>query len=154
MSEPRFLSKSEFSSVVRNAPLVSIDVIIKDPQECILVGERENEPAKGCYFVPGGVIRKNETIEAAFARIVLAETGIGCSVGEAKLLGVFEHIYEKNVFGDPDYGTHYVVLAYELALGQRPRVVKDSQHADFRWMSKSELLSFGSVHPNTQAYFR
>jgi colanic acid biosynthesis protein WcaH len=140
MSEPRFLSKPEFSLVVRNAPLVSIDVIIKDPHGCVLVGERENEPAKGCYFVPGGVIRKNETIV--------------CSVGEAKFLGVFEHIYEKNLFGDPDYGTHYVVLAYELALGQRPRVVKDSQHADFRWMSKSELLSFGSVHPNTQAYFR
>jgi colanic acid biosynthesis protein WcaH len=154
MTEPRFLNESEFSFVVRNAPLVSLDLIMKDAQRRVLVGLRENEPAKGFYFVPGGVIRKNEAIEAAFARIVFAETGLGSSVDEAKFLGVFEHMYEKNVFADPDYGTHYVVLAYELALGQRPRVVKDSQHAEFRWMSESELLSSGSVHPNTQAYFR
>jgi colanic acid biosynthesis protein WcaH len=140
--------------VVRNAALVSLDLIMKDLEGRVLVGLRENEPAKGYYFVPGGVIRKNETIEAAFARIVFAETGITSSVGEAKFLGVFEHMYEKNVFGDPDYGTHYVVLAYELALGQRPRVIKDSQHSDFRWISQSELVSSPSVHPNTQAYFR
>ena len=154
MSEPRFLNESEFSLVVRNAPLVSLDVIMKDAKGHTLVGLRENEPAKGYYFVPGGVIRKNETIEAAFARIVFAETGLVSSVGKAKFLGVFEHIYEKNVFADPDYGTHYVVLAYELALGQRPHVITDSQHAEFKWMSTSELLSLGSVHPNTRAYFR
>jgi colanic acid biosynthesis protein WcaH len=150
----RFLDKSDFSFVVRNAPLVSIDVIIMDPQEHALVGLRENEPAKGYYFVPGGAIRKNETIETAFGRIVFTETGLACSLKEANFVGVFEHIYETNAFGHSDYGTHYVVLAYELLLGQRPRVTHDSQHADFRWMSGSELLSAESVHPNTKAYFR
>jgi len=41
----------------------------------LLVGLRTNEPAKNYYFVPGGVIRKNETIELAFERILKAETG-------------------------------------------------------------------------------
>jgi colanic acid biosynthesis protein WcaH len=39
-----------------------------------------NEPAKGKYFVPGGVIRKNETMQDAFARILKAEVGIEASL--------------------------------------------------------------------------
>ena len=154
MNEPRFLSRSDFSMVVRNAPLVSLDVIIKDPQANILVGLRQNEPAKGYYFVPGGVIRKNETIDAAFARVLKTETSLTSSVKEAKLVGAFEHFYEKNVFGDADYGTHYVVLGYELNVPTRPQVLNDSQHSELRWMSVAEILSAEDAHPNTQAYFR
>ena len=70
MTEPRFLSTDEFTFVVRNAPLVSFDIVIKDPDGNVLVGMRTNEPAKGKYFVPGGIIRKNETLADAFARIL------------------------------------------------------------------------------------
>jgi colanic acid biosynthesis protein WcaH len=55
---PQFLNKDEFAQVVRNTPLVSIDLIIRDPDQYVLVGFRTNEPAKGKWFVPGGVVRK------------------------------------------------------------------------------------------------
>jgi ADP-ribose pyrophosphatase YjhB (NUDIX family) len=70
---PRFLKKDEFAQVVRNTPLVAIDSIIRDPDRCVLVGLRTNEPAKGKWFVPGGVVRKNERLADAFARIVQAD---------------------------------------------------------------------------------
>src|SRR5262249_21199151 len=98
MTTPRSLTRDEFLCVVRNTPLVSIDIIIKDRQDKVLLGLRLNEPAKGKYFVPGGVIRKNESIAAAFARIIKAETGIDKPVSEATFIGVFEHIYETNTF--------------------------------------------------------
>jgi colanic acid biosynthesis protein WcaH len=63
-------SDDEFAHIVRLAPLVSIDLIIRDDEQNVLVALRTNEPAKGVYFVPGGCIRKNETIENAFARIL------------------------------------------------------------------------------------
>jgi hypothetical protein len=44
---PRFLNKDEFAQVVRNTPLVAIDLIIRDPDRCVLVGLGTNEPAKG-----------------------------------------------------------------------------------------------------------
>ena len=154
MTTPRSLTRDEFLCVVRNTPLVSIDIIIKDRQDNVLLGLRLNEPAKGKYFVPGGVIRKNESIAAAFARIIKAETGIDKPVSEATFIGVFEHFYETNTFGNPDFGTHYVVLAYELRLRQKPPVISDSQHADFRWMSAREIRSALDVHPYSQAYFR
>ena len=154
MTAPRFLGDDDFAHIVRYAPLVSIDVIIKDPKQNVLLGLRVNEPAKGQYFVPGGVILKNETIRAAFARILKAEIGSRTSLNEATFLGVFEHFYETNRFETPDYGTHYIVLAYRLNLKQRPSVEMDSQHSGIRWMSEAEILSAADVHPNTKAYFR
>src|SRR3954466_13792753 len=54
------LSDAQFADVVRLAPLVSIDLVIRDPDGDVLVGLRTNAPAKGFWFVPGGRIRKNE----------------------------------------------------------------------------------------------
>jgi colanic acid biosynthesis protein WcaH len=93
---PRFLNKDEFAQVVRNTPLVAIDLIIRDPDRCVLVGLRTNEPAKGKWFVPGGVIMKYERLADVFARIVKAEIGFEASIG----IGVYEHLYDTNVFGE------------------------------------------------------
>ena len=153
MTTPHPLTRDEFFPVVRNTPLVSIDLIIKDQKDNVLLGLRANEPAKGKYFVPGGIVRKNESIAAAFAQILKVETGLDKPISEANFIGIFEHIYETNTFENPDFGTHYVVLAYELRLGQRPSVISNSQHCDFRWMFATEIRSALDVHPHTQAYF-
>lgn len=148
-----FLADRHFAQIIRHAPLVSIDLVIRDPQGCALVGLRTNEPAKGALFVPGGIIRKNETIETAFSRILNAETGCTASLGGAQFLGAFQHFYETNRYGDPGYGTHYVVLGYTIDLPERPELILDSQHKEFRWMTPAEILSSSEVHPNTKAYF-
>jgi len=150
---PRVLNKNEFAQVVRNTPLVAIDLIIRDPDRCVLVGLRTNEPAKGKWFVPGGVVMKYERLADAFARIVKAEIGLKASVGDAKFIGVFEHLYDTNVFGEERIGTHYVVLAHELNLDNRPPIVGDPQHSGFRWMTPAELISSPDLHQNTRAYF-
>jgi hypothetical protein len=62
---PRFLNKDESAQAVRNTPLVSIDLIIRDPDQYVLVGLRTNEPAKGKWFVPGSVVRKYERLADA-----------------------------------------------------------------------------------------
>jgi len=144
----------DVAHIIRHAPLVSIDIIVRDSQGHALLGLRVNEPAKGKYFVPGAVIRKNETIRDAFARILKVETGIKASLDNATFVGVFEHFYETNRFGNPEYGTHYVVLAYEINLSQRPAIEIDSQHSNVRWMSKADILSAENVHPNAKIYFR
>jgi colanic acid biosynthesis protein WcaH len=153
MTSPTELDDEAFSSIVRFAPLVSIDLIVRDSDRKVLVGVRNNEPAKNFYFVPGGRVRKDETLETAFARIVAAETGFDADFKHARFLGVYQHMYPSNRFGDPGYGTHYVVLAYELNLSRRPAVVLDSQHRTAKWMDEAELRAAPDVHPNTKAYF-
>ena len=117
------------------------------------MGQRSNAPAKGFYFVPGGSIRKDERIADAFRRILKAETGIDGSVSHARFIDVYEHLYPDNAFGDPDYGTHYVVLAYEIRVSERPTVVLDQQHSAIRWMHDGEIVRASDVHPYARAYF-
>jgi len=148
------LNDDTFKTIVRNAPLISIDLIIRDTCGKILVGMRTNEPAKGFYFVPGGVIRKNETLADAFSRIVAAETGRHANISEAEFAGVFEHFYKTNRYEEPGYGTHYVVLAYRLAWPDNLEVTADDQHSHFKWIDAAELSRSSQVHENSRAYAR
>jgi colanic acid biosynthesis protein WcaH len=143
------LSDAEFVAVVRNTPLVSIDLIISDPSGAILMGWRNNEPAKETWFVPGGRIRKNERIAEAFERIIAAETGLQIPFREAQFGRAYEHLYQENCFGDPSFGTHYCVLAYMLRLDHQPSLGMDNQHSKFAWLTPSSP----AIHAYSRAYF-
>ena len=103
--------------------------------------------------MPGGVVLKYERLADAFARIVKAEVGLKASINDARFVGVYEHLYDNNVFGEEEFGTHYVVLAHGLNLDHHAPIVTDRQHSGFRWMTPAELLSSPDVHQNTRAYF-
>src|SRR3954451_20987350 len=141
-----------FATVIRCAPLVSIDLVLRDPAGRVLVGRRNNEPARGTLFVPGGVIRKNERLDDEFRRILAAETGRSESRSDARLLGVYEHFYDTNRFGNLGYGTHYIALGYELRVPRPSEIRGDDQHGEFRWMTEAELMAAPDVHENTKAY--
>lgn len=145
---------ADFAQVVRLTPLVSIDLILRDPQGQVLVGLRTNEPARGLWFVPGGRIEKEERLADAFARILAVETGLRLPMTQSRLLGVYEHFYDTNRFEVPGYGTHYVVIGRELQLDHRPAIKTDDQHSAMRWMHPQEILAAPDVHENTKAYFR
>ena len=147
------LSENTFREVIRCAPLVSIDLVVRRPDGRYLVGWRRNRPAAAHWFVPGGRIFKNERILDAFARLTAKELGEALPWEGARLLGAYDHIYDDTVFGDGDGGTHYVVLAHWVPVpeGFEPRV--DPQHDRFTWLLPSELMTEPTVHANTRAYF-
>jgi len=151
---PAFLSHADLRTVIRLAPLVAIDLIIRNAQGEILLGLRNNEPAKGFYFVPGGMILKNERLGDAFARLLKNETNYSAKIEDARLLGAYEHFYANNRFGDRGYGTHYVVVGYALELADTAALKSDAQHSELRWWAESDLLNSGLVHDNAKAYFR
>ena len=139
----------DFRSVVKNTPLVSIDLVIADPSGAILMGWRENEPAKATWFVPGGRIRKNEKIADAFERIIRTETGLARKLAESRFGGVYEHLYSTNTFGDCGFGTHYCALAYVLRFSQRPAIMLDGQHTKVGWLTPAAP----DIHPYSRLYF-
>jgi colanic acid biosynthesis protein WcaH len=148
------LSHADLSTVVRLAPLIAIDLVIRNSRNNVLLGFRSNEPAKGFYFVPGGRIWKNEHLRDAFARILKTETNCVGNLDEARLLGVYEHFYATNRFGEASYGTHYVVLGYELKLDYTADLKVDAQHTEYRWWDEPALLASEQVHEYTKMYFR
>ena len=86
-----FLNKSEFTEVIDRTPLVSIDLVVENERGEILFGLRQNRPAKNYWFVPGGRVLKNETLDAAFLRLTLNELGCELSRSQARLLDMYEH---------------------------------------------------------------
>ena len=172
-----YLEAGDFLQVVKMTPLVSIDLIVSDYAGRVLVGHRRNRPALGTWFVPGGRIRKNESLHAALRRICEDELALSLPSDSWRLQGVYEHFYEDNFEGETDHGatdhdttdrrttdrtTHYVVLAYlaqlpahlgglqaEDRLGRLPT----DQHSDYRWAHPRAMAQDGTVHPYTRAYF-
>lgn len=153
MTEKQPLGRAEFLQVIHHTPLVAIDLILEDGEGRILVGLRRNNPAKGWWFVPGGRILKDETLDEAFARISRKELGVELHRDHARLLGVYEHIYPDNV-DNADFGTHYVVIGYRMRMPDAVDMAEfAAQHEDARWMSIHALLTDEAVHANTKAYF-
>lgn len=134
-----WLPDETFKSVIQHTPLISIDLIVRNEQGEVLLGKRVNAPAKGYWFVPGGRVRKNETLDDAFVRLVSEELGIesGLTRADAKFLGVFEHFYDDCVF-EAKLSTHYIVLGYSLILNsiffERKIIDLKLQHSKIKWM--------------------
>lgn len=147
------LTRQAFSAVVANTPLISIDLIVEDSQGCVLLGLRNNPPAKGYWFVPGGRIRKNEPLNTAFARIALDELGQHCAMPRAKFIGVYEHFYDTDFADTAGATTHYVVLAFKLEINQGSLNLPHQQHSQYLWINPRQPAIYPNVHPNTQAYF-
>lgn len=149
------LDEQRFLSVIEASPLVSIDLVIKNHRDEILLGERQNRPAQGYWFVPGGRIQKNETIAEAFDRLTKVELGQSFSLAQARCLGPYDHIYRDNFKGKEGIGTHYVAIAYELRITEQDmqELVLDDQHSSQAWWGIQDLLASDLVHANTKAYF-
>lgn len=147
-----FLPSEIWAGVVRHAPLISIDLIVRDAQQRVLLGLRANKPAQGWWFVPGGVTRKGETLDAAFARISETELGIKLARTQARFLGLYEHHYADSFVGDT-FGTHYVVLPHLVQIADAALLRGDLQHTALRWIPIEALLRDSQVHENVKAYF-
>ncbi|EAC1549755.1 TPA: GDP-mannose mannosyl hydrolase, partial [Escherichia coli] len=106
-----FLRQEDFATVVRSTPLVSLDFIVENSRGEFLLGKRTNRPAQGYWFVPGGRLQKDETLEAAFERLTMAELGLRLPITAGQFYGVWQHFYDDN-FSGTDFTTHYVVLGF------------------------------------------
>ena len=149
---PVRLPRDQFLKLVELGPLVSIDLVIRDDRRRMLLGARENRPAHGYWFVPGGRVGKNERVHAAFNRICEAELGRTLPVSSARFLGVYEHFYEENFAGAPGFGTHYIVLAYAIDCAPEDFYLPHDQHSAYGWLYDAEILTRPDVHPYCRAY--
>lgn len=147
-----FLKKELFSSIIENTPLISIDLIVRNQDDDILLGQRLNKPAKDSWFVPGGRIYKDESIEDAFNRISLDEIGVKFNIDDGKFLGVYQHLYDNNVFND-SFSTHYIVLGFELVI-EETLSLDTIQHKSQKWFKPNELLEDKKVHNNVKDYLK
>ncbi|TKX73484.1 NUDIX domain-containing protein [Halorubrum sp. GN11_10-6_MGM] len=133
-----------WSDIVEHVPIPSVDLLVV-ADDGLLLAKRQNEPAKGEWFVPGGRIQKGESLEAAVHRVAREELGVDIVIEEE--LGAYDHHYETADVPDVG-GKHYVAHGYVV----RPDsdiISLDEQHSDARYF---DLDTLPSVHPYVEAY--
>lgn len=166
-----WLPLPRFAQVVADAPLVAVDLVVvqgSGANRQVLLGYRNNRPAKGFWFVPGGRIHKGEALQAALARTLQAELGLSQASlqqagGKLAWLGVYQHFYADS-FVDAGLPTHYVVLAHVLTWPQGEplplplpdaevaQTAQAAQHARWQWWPVEEALHSTEVHTHTRDY--
>ena len=142
------LSHSKLYDVVKHTTLSSVDLLVVYKDE-LLLGKRNNNPAKGFWFNPGGKIFKLETQKEAIDRVLLKECNI--KTDSYELVGVYDHIYDNN-FQDNKTKTHYVSTCYKINLKIKPFIEPDSQHSVFKFMKLSTALEKEDVHPYVKQF--
>ena len=89
-------------------PLVGVGALIQRGDEFVVV-KRENEPAKGLWSIPGGLLELGERIYDGVKREAKEETGLDVEIN--RLLDVIDNIvYDDN--GIICY--HYVLIDLSL----------------------------------------
>lgn len=139
------IPSAEWRAIVANVPIVSVDLVVKYDGG-ILLGKRENEPAKGEWFVPGGTVLKNETRRDAAHRVAEEELGEPIHIDEE--IGTYEHFYDTSELEEVD-SKHYLATAYQCHFeSDDPKIVGDAQHGEIEVFRPP----FDGLHPYVERY--
>ena len=151
------LPPEDFLFIVDNAPLVSIDLIVRGTTENkILLGLRRNRPAQNTWFVPGGRIDKKwKSLSEAFHNITKNELGIDFEYDDTTLIKVTQHFYENDNFANKEgIDTYYIVIALEFFIDKIDiNNLPMKQHEKWDWFSEKKLLENRNVHEYVKEYF-
>jgi 8-oxo-dGTP diphosphatase len=102
--------------------------------------QRGQEPLKGEWSLPGGVVEIGETLEAALVREVREETSLDVVAGD--VVDVLDSI-RRDAAGRAEY--HYIIVDYACRLrsGTPAMAVHGTDAAAVRWAAMDELERIG-----------
>jgi 8-oxo-dGTP diphosphatase len=118
-----------------STPIPSVGVIVFRGNEVLLV-LRGQEPSKGKWSIPGGVVELGETIREAARREVLEECGVEIQVGD--VVDVLDSILLDHE-GRVQY--HYVLVDL-MATYVKGELRVGSDIEDARWVREDQVASF------------
>jgi 8-oxo-dGTP diphosphatase len=121
-------------------PLLTVDALIKMPDEKIVLIKRKNPPFQGLFALPGGFVDIGETTEEACIREAFEETNIHVKILE--LIGVFS---------DPkrDPRGHTVSISYlcePLTKNEKPMAKDDAKDLELVPIKKIESMELAFDH--------
>ena len=101
----------------------------------VLLVKRNNEPNKGKWALPGGVVKVGEGVEDATVREVKEEMGL-----EIKLEGLLSVLDDIHYDGKGRVMYHFVLVTY-LASPQGGKVKLNSESDEYKCFSPTEVRS-------------
>jgi len=127
-------------------PLVGVGaVIIKDGR--LLLEKRKNDPGRGKWSIPGGLVELGESLEQTVLREVKEETGL--EVEQPEHIDVVDNI-DRDETGRIRY--HFVILDYYVRVrGGSANAASDAE--ELRWVAL-DLVETYDLTKTFRAFFQ
>jgi perosamine synthetase len=121
-----------YQEIHKNLPISCADIVLKTYDGGFVLIKRGNEPLEGEWWVLGGRIKKNETIENAARRKIREDVGIEIT-DVTKIAGGYETIFEKDPFGHGE-GTHTInnLFTAEISDEELKKITVDKLISEFK----------------------
>jgi len=143
---PPFIPEAEYERIKRQMPIPCVDLIVVDASEQILLLLRANDPARGCWWMPGGRVGFGETRVEAAVRKLYEEAQLAAD--EVRELATFDLI-----LGNDNTSSHGITTVYQMCVSRASEVVLDRQSDAAQWRSREQWLRDG-LHPFVQQCLR
>ena len=109
-------------------PRIGSALLVQDEHHRILLGQRNKEPQRGSWVIPGGKIHAFERIAEAAARELQEETGLDVEVG---------HQFKVYEIVNPPNEHRIVIYSWAKVTGGNPKASDDL--SEVRFFETSEL---------------
>jgi len=154
MTDSKIIEEDLYKKICSEMPIPCVDIIFQNKDGHFLSLKRNNEPLKSEFWLPGGRILKEETVEYALCRKSKEELDLIIDPEEFKFAGFSEAHYEKNAFGT-DGGYHTISLVFMCIRAIDESDIKlDSQSSEFKFSSRlpDEFLESFQETPTSYIY--
>lgn len=137
-----FIPQDLYNQILLNIPIACVDIALVSHGKVLLV-KRNDAPAKGQWWVPGGRVLKGEMMVATAKRKALDEVGVRVHVGP--IVHTDETIFDDGPGGIAVHSINSCFFVYPADPDFAP--VLDSHHENCKWVNEIEA----DLHPYVKA---
>jgi colanic acid biosynthesis protein WcaH len=130
IKECNFIPQTLYDQIEKCLPIVSVEAVIAKDNTLLFL-KRNNQPAKGEWWFPGGRIHIGESLEQALHREVKEETGL--EISSYKLINVYSRVFPER---------HDITIAY-LCKCKEDKIKLDNEHSKWGVFKHTAI----SLHP-------
>jgi nucleoside-diphosphate-sugar epimerase/ADP-ribose pyrophosphatase YjhB (NUDIX family) len=142
------IPESMYKIILDNVPVLCVDLVIVKDNKAFLI-KRKNKPSEGVYWVQGGRMLKNESLEDCGIRKAAAELNIDPqNIRITNFIGVFSTEFSNSEQGS---ASHTVNVTFQAEINDIP-LSFDRDHSDGKWFDingslPAELRGHYEHHP-------
>lgn len=122
------ITEEEYKRILSIIPISCVDLLIETDKDfsSYLLLKRNNSPAKGEWWTPGGRILIGESFHQAVIRKLKEECGISfLDVKSIKQIQTFELFLDNN--------SHTITTFFHIIVNPSVKIILDNQSTEYSW---------------------
>lgn len=127
-----FIEQELYDKILGHMPIACVDIAIVANGAVLLV-RRNDQPARGHWWVPGGRVLKGERMRETALRKAREEVGLDCHVGP--IVHSAETIFADGPRGIPVHSINHCFLLYPVESSVPLEVSLDDHHRGWKWVT-------------------